>query len=103
MCVCVPSPQPDNRAGPMPDWGQLVAAGGERWRRRKRGVGEEGIRPHCLTWMSELEAEGPNIRQLSESVHRARSRRETWATKGLFLTPTHILYHLTLGWKVKLG
>lgn len=35
MCptVCPPIPKPDNREGPVPDWGQLVAA--EGWRRRR--------------------------------------------------------------------
>lgn len=48
VCVSVPSPQSDNRAGPVPDWGQLVAAGG--WGPREVGV--VGIRHRCLTCVS---------------------------------------------------
>lgn len=32
-----PPPQPHNRTGPVPDWGQLVAAEGEKQRRRRWG------------------------------------------------------------------
>ena len=57
----VPPPQPDNREGPVPDWGQLVAAEGRGGGGRggERGGGwVEGIRHHCLTCVSGLGRRG---------------------------------------------
>lgn len=117
-CTCVRasvlSPQPDNRASPMPDWGQLVAA-------RDGGGGGVGIRHGSLTCVSGWEGRGTlkkfkknkKIRQPSESLLKSKKQRgrrgEEVKEKDvgnqmlLFLTPSHILYFLTPGWEVTVG
>lgn len=112
VSVRVPSPQPDNRAGSVPDWGQLVAAQG-RGRKSGREEGVVCIRHHCLTCCLEGNREGSKIRWAYESLmknekHRGRrweedKEKDSGNQRLLFLTPTHILYHLTPGWEVKLG
>ncbi len=110
VCVCVwasvPSPQPDNRAGPAPDWGQLVAAGGRRGGRGGE-VGVVGIRHRCLTCVSGWEGRGTKnqtavwitTEERGAEREERRTRRRIWATRGFFfwLPHTHFTTWLQAG------
>lgn len=105
VCECarvsVPSPQPDNRAGPVPDWGQLVAAGGRRrkrrGRRRRAGGGryQTPLSDLCV-WMGRERDQKSGSRLnhhwrtgSSEGREERRTRRRIWATRGFFFWLPH--------------
>lgn len=121
VCVCLCVRQ---RESPLPSQTieqALCLIGVSWWLLRgededKKGGGEVGvvgIRHHCLTCCLDGNREGPKIRWTSESLMKSEKHwGRRWEVdkekkkddqRLLFRTPTHILYHLTPGWEVKLG
>lgn len=96
--MSVPSPQPDNRAGPVPDWGQLVAAegregGGGGRGGEKRGGWVVGIRHRCLTCVSGLGGRGTkNQTALGIANEEQRSSEEVEEDKEKDLGNQRLLF-----------